>query len=153
MFVTRFQVFVLSGQIQNILARMFSHKFGDSKPVNLALGTSRSASQAFHVPPALPPTTTIPITLPRPLPLSSRAPYHLSSPPRLPPSTPRLPHPLPLPTPPHPLSLPASSPGTSPAFHSARSPYSAPPPPTPPHHANPSKHRKIPKNPIKPLIR
>ena len=135
MFVTRFQVFVLSGQIQNILARMFPHKPGDSKPVNLALGTSRSASRAFHVPTALPPTTTIPITLPPPPPLTARAPYHLSSPPRLPPSTPRLPHPLPLPTPSHPLSYPSYPPVPRPLL------------------LTPSQQRKFQHNPKKSLTR
>ena len=67
---------------------MFPHKLRDSQSVNLALGTSRSASRAFHVSPALPPPTATPITLSRPLQLRSLSnfpvhPHSLPAPPTL----------------------------------------------------------------------
>ena len=54
MFITGFQVCVLPGQIPEHPSHVLLHWFVDSKPVNLALETSKIASRAFPVPRALP---------------------------------------------------------------------------------------------------
>ena len=157
----------------NISSCVLLHWLVDPKPANLSLETSRSASRAFHMPPALPPCY-------RPhhlrLPLRSHTTYPTPTPTPSPPPPPQSRSPIPpttFPFPPPPQVLsPCRCPPHCPLHHT-HSPHAPhhPPPPFPPstpsaphsspchtllplpHHINPPPSTEFQQNPTKSLIR